>query len=153
MPVDSLGGALATTLVGAGMLPDAFSGDVTVVSLGGPATFFGPVTPKALGKRAADARVLSVVNGHDVVPRLLGSRLELSRSLLSIFASNTNTRRQKANEEVLDTLESYTRFPQLNLIFLEKVYQTPIMFPCGCTPDLRGCLPDLFPISPPCPFR
>ena len=79
----SLGGALSQTIVGAGFLPSGLSARLTVVTLGGPMVFYGEVDPARL-EGAAAARVLSVVNANDIVPRLLGCPLSFSRSVLPL---------------------------------------------------------------------
>lgn len=114
----SLGGALSTTLVGAGFIPHEFEGDITVVTLGGPATFYGEPDASALCAAAKRARVISVVNSFDVVPRLLGSPLQFVRRIIVLFAQNKNKKKQKINEALIDTLEQYTTYPQLELIYV-----------------------------------
>lgn len=106
----SLGGALALTLVGAGLLPAAptFSGSVTVVGLGSPAVFYDAVHP---GGGADTARLMLVVNDADVVPRLLGSPLSLSRGLLRGGGG-------AGREEIVGTFERYRHAPQLELVLL-----------------------------------
>ena len=114
----SLGGALSQTLVGAGLLPQTFAGRLTVVTLGGPVVFYGAVEPSMLPEVAVGARVLSVVNANDIVPRLLGCPLSFTRRLLVLFASSASPRQQQRNEAILDTLEQYNGFPQEELLFL-----------------------------------
>jgi len=101
----SLGGALSQTLVVAGFLPPAFDAPVTIVSLGGPAAIYGAIPSGTLVGAAASARCISIVNGNDVVPRLLGSKLSFTRKLLSLLAASSNPRKQRANEATIDTLE------------------------------------------------
>lgn len=109
----SLGGALSQTLVGAGLLPPTFAGRLTVVTLGGPVVFYGAVKPSMLPEVAVGARVLSVVNANDIVPRLLGCPLSFTRRLLVLFASSASPRQQQRNEAILDTLEKYNGYPQV----------------------------------------
>ena len=101
----SLGGALSQTLTGAGFLPPAFSGRLTVVSLGGPVVFFREPSVTAFDPPTAAARVISIVNSNDIVPRLLGCPLSFSRTVLSLFATSMSPRKQQEQQGILDTLE------------------------------------------------
>ena len=114
----SLGGALSQTIVGAGFLPPTFSGQLTVVSLGGPAAFCQPIPAGALVGPAASARVISIVHGNDVVPRLLGSKLAFTRKVLLGVMASTSAKKRRANELLLNTFESYTSLPQTELVFV-----------------------------------
>jgi hypothetical protein len=114
----SLGGALAQTIAGGGFLPAGFAGKLTIVTLGGPVVFCGPPDPAAFDEATAAARVLSIVNAHDVVPRLLGCPLSFSRTVLSLFATSNSLKKQREQEAILDTLEKYRGFPGYELIFL-----------------------------------
>lgn len=114
----SLGGALAQTVAGAGFLPAGFNGKLTIVSLGGPVTFCGAPDPAAFDDATASARVISIVNAHDIVPRLLGCPLSFSRTVLSLFATTMSVKKQREQEAILDTLERYQGFPMYELIFL-----------------------------------
>ena len=116
----SLGGALSMTLVGAGFLPASYKGELTVVNLGGPATFYKAVDPGALGPAASSCRALTIVNGNDIVPRLLGSPLSFSRQMLEAFASSSSPKKLLANRLVLDTLEKYIHLPQTELLFVHE---------------------------------
>ena len=107
-------------VAGSGFLPPSFTGAITVVSLGGPATFFGPIPSAALTGAAASARVISVVNGNDVVPRLLGSKLAFTRNALLALTKSSNARKQRQNEQLLNTLEEYTLYPKTELVFLHN---------------------------------
>ena len=49
---------------------------------------------------------------------MLGSPLGFTRKMLAIFAASASARRQRANEQVLDTLERYTWLPQTELVFV-----------------------------------
>lgn len=123
----SLGGALSMTLVGAGFLPASYKGELTVVNLGGPATFYKGVDPSALGPAASSCRALTIVNGNDIVPRLLGSPLSFSRQMLEAFASSSSPKKLHANRLILDTLERYMHLPQTELLFVHegKVQRVP----------------------------
>ena len=128
----SLGGALSQVVAGAGVLPAAFTGRLTVISLGGPVVFYKEPEPAKFSDQAASARVISIVNANDIVPRLLGCPLSSTRKVsepvpvptsvssvqsvapactcaqsqvLSIFASTNNSRNQREVEVILDTLE------------------------------------------------
>jgi hypothetical protein len=114
----SLGGALSQTIAGAGFLPKAFAGKLTIVSLGGPMIFFGQPDPSRFDDATAAARVLSVVNANDIVPRLLGCPLSFSRTVLQLFASSNSLKRQREQGAILDTLESYHGFPGYECVFL-----------------------------------
>ncbi|KAL1511217.1 hypothetical protein AB1Y20_006030 [Prymnesium parvum] len=114
----SLGGALAQTIAGAGFLPKGFTGQLTIVSLGGPVVFYGEPNVKAFDEPTAAARVMSIVNANDIVPRLLGCPLSFTRTVLSIFASSHNLKQRQQQEEVVDTLEHYRGFPGYELVFL-----------------------------------
>ena len=114
----SLGGALSQTVVGAGFLPASFTGRLTVISLGGPAPFCGALPVGTLAGPAASARVISIVNGNDVVPRLLGSKLSFTRKLLLEVMASANAKKHAANEQLLDTFEAYTALPQTELVFV-----------------------------------
>ena len=123
----SLGGALSQTIVGAGFLPSGLSARLTVVTLGGPMVFYGEVDPARLEGAAAAARVLSVVNANDIVPRLLGCPLSFSRSVLDLFASSNSRKQQKEHAEVIETLEKYRGFPGYELLFLHagRAFRVP----------------------------
>lgn len=123
----SLGGALSQTIVGAGFLPSGLSARLTVVTLGGPMVFYGEVDPARLEGAAAAARVLSVVNANDIVPRLLGCPLSFSRSVLDLFASSNSRKQQKEHTEVIETLEKYRGFPGYELLFLHagRAFRVP----------------------------
>lgn len=114
----SLGGALSQAVAGGGYLPRDFAGRLTIVTLGGPVVFYGEPDVHAFDRPTASARVISVVNSHDVVPRLLGCPLSFTRTILSLFATNLQHRRQREQQEVLDTLEQYRGFPGYELMFL-----------------------------------
>jgi len=113
----SLGGALSQTIAGAGFLP-AYDGRLTIISLGGPLAFYGAPAPDLLDRATASARVLSIVNAHDVVPRLLGSPLTFSRRLLALLTATNNHRQQREREALLDTLELYQGLPGYELLFV-----------------------------------
>lgn len=101
----SLGGALSQTVAGAGFLPTGFDGKLTIVTLGGPLPFFGAPDARAFDRCTAGARVISIVNANDIVPRLLGCPLSFSRTLLSLFAASNSAKKQKEQAAILDTLE------------------------------------------------
>ena len=96
----SLGGSLALALASAGLLPEDYTGPVTVVALGSPPVSQAaalppappeaspPPSPPADGEAPADAprratpRYVLVVNECDVVPRLLGSPMPVATAAL-----------------------------------------------------------------------
>lgn len=123
----SLGGALSMTIAGAGYLPSTFSGALTIISLGGPMVFYGEPDPSLLDRATSTARAISIVNANDIVPRLLGCPLAFTRKLLSLFASSNSLKKQKEQEEVLDTLEQYKCLPGTDLLFLHggKAFRVP----------------------------
>ena len=123
----SLGGALSQTVAGAGFLPKGLRSKLTIVTLGGPVVFYGDVDASLLDAASASAKVISIVNANDVVPRLLGCPLSFSRSVLDLFASSNNKRKHAEQEEVIDTLEQYRGFPGYELLFLHgaKAYPVP----------------------------
>ena len=109
----SLGGSLALTLWGAGLLPAAHTGRVTVVALGAPAVHHGEVRLSTAQRRA---RVTLLVNGADVVPRLLGSPLSTTKAILSRFLGE----RVGSSRALLESLERYCHPPQLELLYLSE---------------------------------
>jgi hypothetical protein len=123
----SLGGALSQVVAGAGFLPKGFGGRLTIVNLGGPVVFFGTPDAAAFDEPTAGARVMSVVNANDIVPRLLGCPLSFSRKLLSLFAASNSHKKQREQEAILDTLEQYQGFPGFELLFMHggKAYEVP----------------------------
>ena len=52
------------------------------------------------------------------MPRLLGCPLAFTRKLLSLFASSNALKKQREQDEVLDTLEQYRCLPGTDLLFL-----------------------------------
>ena len=82
----SLGGALALVVHGAGMIPRAHTGRRTVVSIGSPAVFHRDAL---LPPQCADGRIrlVSIVQDGDVVPRLLGSPLPMTRKVFEVMGS------------------------------------------------------------------
>lgn len=123
----SLGGALSQTVAGAGFLPAGFNGQLTIVTLGGPMAFFGAPNVAALDGPTAGARVISIVNANDIVPRLLGCPLSFSRKVLGLFAASASQRKQQEHRAILDTLEGYQGLPGYELIFLynKAAYAVP----------------------------
>ena len=123
----SLGGALSQVVAGAGFLPKGFGGRLTIVNLGGPVVFFGTPDAAAFDETTARARVMSVVNANDIVPRLLGCPLSFTRKLLSFFAANTDYKMQREHEAILDLILQYEGFPGYKLLFLHggKAYDVP----------------------------
>ena len=112
----SLGGSLALTLWGAGLLPPSHAGRVTVVALGSPAVHHGPAQLSAAQQRA---RVLVVVNGADAVPRLLGSPLATTKAVLGRFL-DLSEGRGRDTARAVEALEQYTHPPQLELVYLKE---------------------------------
>ena len=110
-----------------GFLPKGLRSKLTIVTLGGPVVFYGDVDASLLDAASASAKVISIVNANDVVPRLLGCPLSFSRSVLDLFASSNNKRKHAEQEEVIDTLEQYRGFPGYELLFLHgaKAYPVP----------------------------
>ena len=108
----SLGGALALTLLGAGLLPDACTGRVTAITLGSPAVFHGRIDEAKLPAAMRRARVISVVNANDVVPRLLGSPMAMLRAALSALGAT------ETEERVVKTLEGYSHLSGLELLYV-----------------------------------
>ena len=78
----------------------------------------GALPVGTLAGPAASARVISIVNGNDVVPRLLGSKLSFTRKLLLEVMASANAKKHAANEQLLDTFEAYTALPQTELVFV-----------------------------------
>ena len=114
----SLGGALALTLLGAGLLPpdDAALGGarlppVRVLTYGSPAAFHGRCESAAVLRAKVDAYVY----GADLVPRLLGSELPLLRRA----ALAAGGRLRQASTDVLDTLTEYVHPPHAALVYLD----------------------------------
>ena len=71
-----------------------------------------------LGAAVSSCRALTIVNGNDIVPRLLGSPLSFSRAaVLETFASSTSPKKLRANRQILETLARYTLL-QTELLFV-----------------------------------
>ncbi|KAL1503006.1 hypothetical protein AB1Y20_011075 [Prymnesium parvum] len=94
----SLGGALALTLLGAGLVPPS-AARITVMTYGSPAPFHR-TCPSAL----RGAKVRSFVYGADVVPRLLGSDISLLAKTLERFSDEQTAQQRSA---MLKTLSEY----------------------------------------------
>lgn len=114
----SLGGALALTLLGAGLLDRGGSGSggaalppVSVLTYGAPAAFHKRCRSGAV--RAAD--VQAFVYGADVVPRLLGSPLPLLRRAVTHGLGSADTWSHGA----LDTLAEYVHPLQQRLVYVD----------------------------------
>ena len=104
----SLGGAIALTLVGAELLPPR-TPPVTVLTYGAPAPCHGECA-----SALESARILSVVRGADIVPRLLGSNLAWLSWLVDDQAPN---QLREGAATSLATLEGYRHPPSAKLFY------------------------------------
>jgi len=112
----SLGGALAMTLLGAGLLPCA-SGDaaaedapaeVLAFTYGSPACFHGQLR----GATMRRVRAQSFVYGADAVPRLLGSEVPLLRAAALSLGGKSST-------GALEILGGYAHWPGGEVVYLD----------------------------------
>ena len=100
----SLGGALAMSLVAAELLPQPEPAvPVTVYTFGAPNILQRPIRSSPLD----NATLRNFVFREDMIPRILGSPLNLTRRfLIGDYDSNVNS---SAFDHVISTLESYAR--------------------------------------------
>jgi len=110
----SLGGAMALTYVAAGLVPDTFEGCVTAVAIGSPAVLYtDPKNRSVQGPAgAARARLLAFANRADVVPRVLGSPLAVSRILFNSIPNLSHF------QGVLNSLENYSHIPRTQVVWV-----------------------------------
>jgi len=114
----SLGGALAHVMAYGWLLPRGgqHHGPVTVCGVGAPCVLHASSAASAAGQRGA--RVVNIVNDCDWVPRILGSRMELTRTLLS---------GSDWSDTMLRSLEQYRHADSTEIFYIRDggVYSLP----------------------------
>lgn len=121
----SLGGSLGSALVCSGLLPREHVGPVTVIGVGAPPAIFDAADggaasgPLLREPTAVTARFLLVVNGSDVVPRLLGSPLPfvMASALEEKVASGARAESMRAT---IESLQRYAHPEQTELLLLRE---------------------------------
>ena len=83
------------------------------MALGAPAVHHGAARLSAAQRRA---RIILLVNGADLVPRLLGSPLSTTKAVLGRFLGEGAGSRRA----VLESLEQYCHPPQLELLYVSE---------------------------------